>query len=245
MRLEQSPRRGRIGHQIDALYAGDRLDRHAVAAAGTAGLDVVGKAHVLRRVLGVPHQLLRQRVLGVEMEIGEEALAQGKEVILHLPMEPREPDRLEEHTILVSMTEEEIRRIIGDDIENIGRVHGVSNHMGSRVTQDERTMGVVLRELKRRGAYFFDSMVTAESIGEKLARSMHVRTAKRDIFIDNEQDPASIRAQLTKLKEHARRSGTAIGIGHDRTATLEVLREAIPQMEREGYSFVKLSELVR
>ena len=38
-------------------------------------LDVVRKAHVLRRVLGVPNQLLRQRMFGVEVEIAEKPLA--------------------------------------------------------------------------------------------------------------------------------------------------------------------------
>ena len=35
-------------------------------------------ADVLRRVLGVPHQLLRQRVLGIEVQIAEQAFAGAK-----------------------------------------------------------------------------------------------------------------------------------------------------------------------
>ena len=56
-------RRGRVGHQVDALHLGDRLDDRLVAFARGAGQHVVRHADVLRRVLGVPHKLLRKRVL--------------------------------------------------------------------------------------------------------------------------------------------------------------------------------------
>ena len=40
-----------------------------------ARLNVVGETHVLRRVLGIPQQLFRQGMFGIEMEIGEQSLA--------------------------------------------------------------------------------------------------------------------------------------------------------------------------
>jgi polysaccharide deacetylase 2 family uncharacterized protein YibQ len=39
--------------------------------------------------------------------------------------------------------------------------------------------------------------------------------------------------------------GQAIGIGHDRKITLEVLKEVMPSIEKEGYKFVFVSELIR
>jgi polysaccharide deacetylase 2 family uncharacterized protein YibQ len=39
--------------------------------------------------------------------------------------------------------------------------------------------------------------------------------------------------------------GWAIGIGHDRRNTLEVLKEEMPKLEKEGYKFVYVSELVK
>ena len=43
-----------VGHQVDALNTGNRLDDNTLAAPAHPRLDVVRKAHVLRRVLGVP-----------------------------------------------------------------------------------------------------------------------------------------------------------------------------------------------
>jgi len=74
---------------------------------------------------------------------------------------------------------------------------------------------------------------------------MRVPYAKRDIFLDNIEDTPYIKDQLNKLKAKARMYGYAIGIGHDRPVTLAVLKEAIPQLKKEGYKFVFVSELVR
>ncbi|MCM8780086.1 MAG: divergent polysaccharide deacetylase family protein, partial [Candidatus Omnitrophica bacterium] len=62
---------------------------------------------------------------------------------------------------------------------------------------------------------------------------------------DNESDPAYIRAQLQELKDLAQSRGWAIGIGHARKATLEVLKEEMPKLQKEGFKFVKISELVK
>lgn len=168
----------------------------------------------------------------------------GKEVILHLPMEPHEKYRLEKNTILVSMDEPTIIDVINRDLVNLGKVKGVSNHMGSKAMDDMRTMGIVFKELKKRGMYFLDSFVSPDSICSDLAHKMHLSFAKRDIFIDNKPDPDYIKGQLYKLKTRARVYGRAIGIGHDHKTTLEVLKEIMPQLEKEGYRFVFVSQLL-
>jgi polysaccharide deacetylase 2 family uncharacterized protein YibQ len=43
----------------------------------------------------------------------------------------------------------------------------------------------------------------------------------------------------------ARIHGQAIGIGHNQKITLEVLKEAMPELEKEGYKFVYVSDLVK
>lgn len=178
-------------------------------------------------------------------EISRQLHSRGFEIILHLPMEPRQEQSLEEDTVRTSMDEAQIRRILARDLENLGFAKGVSNHMGSRATEDARTMSAVFRELKDRGLYFFDSLVSARSVCPALARKTGLRFAKRDVFLDNQQDRDYIRGQVEKLKARARLNGKAIGIGHDRRLTLEVLQVLIPQLQKEGYRFVFVSDLAR
>lgn len=177
--------------------------------------------------------------------VAEELHSRGFEVILHLPMEPREKYRLEKNTILTSFGAEQIQGILDGDLESIVYAKGVSNHMGSRATEDEKTMGVVFKELKNRKLYFLDSLVSAHSVASGLARKMGLPYAKRDVFLDNQNDAGYIKGQILVLVSRARARGSAIGIGHDRKTTLEVLKEVMPQIEKEGFRFVFVSELVR
>lgn len=169
----------------------------------------------------------------------------GYEIILHLPMEPAEKFRLEQNTIMTSMDGPTIIGIIDNDLVNIPYAVGVSNHMGSRAVEDLNTMTIIFKELKGRRLYFLDSLVSSKSVCLRLADKTDLLFAKRDVFLDNDEDPEYIKGQIYKLKTRARIYGQAIGTGHDRKVTLEVLKEIMPQLEKEGYKFVFVSELVR
>lgn len=176
--------------------------------------------------------------------VARELHARGFEIVLHLPMEPAEPIRLEKDTILTSFNEEAINRIIAQDLSRISYAKGVSNHMGSKATQNKKTMEVLFKELEKRNLFFLDSFVTSKSVCSVLAKKCCVAVLKRDVFLDNRQDASYIKQQINVLKQQARVKGFAVGIGHDRRLTLEVLKEVMPQIEREGYKFVFLSELL-
>lgn len=183
--------------------------------------------------------------LSFSVAVAKELHKNGFEIILHLPMEPHEKYRLEQNTIMVSMDEATIRNIINRDLMDLPYTRGVSNHMGSRVTEDRQVMKIILKELKRKRLYFLDSIVSSRSIASVIAGEMNLRYARRDVFLDNVENAEYIKGQIYKLKNKARLYGQAIGIGHDQKVTLEVLKEVMPQLEREGYKFVYVSELVR
>lgn len=169
----------------------------------------------------------------------------GFEIILHLPMEPKEKYNLEKNTILLGMGAKSIDKIFTKDLLNITSAKGVSNHMGSRITENINASTLVMAQAKKRNLYFFDSFVTNQSVCPELAKKIKIRFAKRDVFLDNQDDLAYIKAQLIKLKNLARSQGVAVGIGHDRKNTLLVLKEMLGPMEEEGYKFVFLSQVVR
>ena len=185
--------------------------------------------------------------LSYSKKVAAQIYKNGFEVILHLPMEPepREKVRLEKNTILTTMDENSIRKIIADDLNNVSYAKGVSNHMGSRVTENSKTMAIIFKELKKRQLYFLDSFVSGDSVCLDLAHRMRIPFAKRDIFLDNNENPEYIRGQIGKLKTRAGIYGEALGIGHDRKLTLEVLKEMMPKLVKEGYKLVFVSELTR
>jgi len=176
--------------------------------------------------------------------IAEEAKRSNKEIILHLPMEPHEKFRLEKNTILTSMDNKSIARIIDGDLDSVKYAKGVNNHMGSRATGDKRIMSVVFDELKSKNLYFLDSYVSSKTVASQLAKDKNVRFGKRDVFLDNRPEHEYIKGQLYKLALKAKKYGKAIGIGHNRKTTLETLRYLMPKLEKDGYEFVRVSEIV-
>lgn len=179
--------------------------------------------------------------------VAQLAYHKNKDVIIHMPMEPlhKENYGLEENTLLTSMDKSTVFKILDGAFAIVPYAQGMSNHMGSRATEDARLMKIVLEYLKARNSFFFDSFVTPKTVCKEWARKLRVDFGCRDVFIDNVSDPVHIRSQIAQLAAKARRSGVAIGIGHDRSVTIAVLKEAIPELEKEGYRFVNLSEVIR
>ncbi len=184
--------------------------------------------------------------LAYSSEIADEASRLGHEVILHLPMEPHQANKisLEEKTILTTMGNEEIIKIVRENFANLPHLKGVNNHMGSKATEDEYVMGIVLDEIKNNNLYFLDSNVTSKSVGEKVAKEKGVPFLKRSIFLDNENDKESIKKQLFEAKRLAEINGQAIAVGHARHLTIITLKEIIPQIQKDNIELVYLSELL-
>jgi len=173
------------------------------------------------------------------------ARAAGFEVMLHLPMSPRKSVRLEKKTISSEMSADEIKQQIENDLSSIGPVSGVNNHMGSLATADPVLMKEVLSNLKGRNLFFVDSVTGPNSVVFKTARELGIDAARRDVFLDNENDPEYIKGQIRKLIQKALKNGRAIGIGHDRPGTITAIKEMLPEFEKAGVSLVPVSRLVK
>jgi polysaccharide deacetylase 2 family uncharacterized protein YibQ len=93
--------------------------------------------------------------------------------------------------------------------------------------------------------YFIDSRTSGSSIAGPLAHSMRVKTASRNVFLDDVQDVAAIRRQLDALAQTAFSRGVAVGIGHMYPSTMKVLTEDAPKLRASGFRFVRASTVVK
>jgi hypothetical protein len=115
--------------------------------------------------------------------------------------------------------------------------------MGSRATQNPELMSYTLTYLQKQGFYFVDSRTTPRSSAYELSRQLKIRSAERDVFLDNHDDFTYINEQFEKLKRIARERGTAIGIGHIQNEhLLEVLNHQLKHLNDEGIDLVFASE---
>jgi len=179
-------------------------------------------------------------------KIAEAAYERGYEVMLHLPLEPHEKNySSEDGTILTSMDEKTVLDNLNKAINNLPYISGVSNHMGSKATENEKLMTIIFERIKKEDLYFLDSRVTPESVCEEVASKTGLKFAVRSVFLDNESDIDYIKNKIADLEDKAIKTGSAVGIGHDRLSTLLALQEAIPEMKEKGIEFVFLSELTK
>ncbi len=159
-------------------------------------------------------------------------------------MEPTGNETPGPQALLTSHTEQELLAAIEWNLTRFEGFVGVNNHMGSLFTKDRERMRLVMEELQQRGLLFLDSLTVPNSQGAKLAKSLGMPWAGRDVFLDNEIDEAAILAQLRQVERIALRRGTAIAIGHPHGATLRALRLWIPTLEGKGLVLVPLSSVV-
>lgn len=177
---------------------------------------------------------------------GEKAVGAGYEVIVHMPMENTGKTYGEEKFVLMTdMDSETIKRRINNAFSQIPSAIGMNNHQGSKASADQHVISNIAEVIKDKGLFFLDSRTTVETIIVTTMELFGVPTAKRNIFLDNEDDEAKIKIQLEKLANKAERDGSAIGIGHVKLKTLNVLKREIPKLQEKGFEFVFVSKLVR
>ena len=179
-------------------------------------------------------------------KFAEKAVSYGKEVIIHMPMESENYSPGEdEYKLLTSMTSELLENKLIQAFESLPEAIGMNNHQGSKATSDSKTMTVLASVLKDRGKYFIDSRTSSLTIGEKTMISFGVPTARRNIFLDNNNDLDKIEEQMNKLANSAKKNGVAVGLGHARKNTLSVLEKVVPDLLDKGFVFQFASQVVK
>jgi polysaccharide deacetylase 2 family uncharacterized protein YibQ len=177
--------------------------------------------------------------------IARQAAAQGKQVILHLPLESTGGERAEQTTISTTMSDEQIKERTGTAIAALPQISGVNNHQGSKATADTRVMKAVLAVMQERGLFFLDSRTSSGSVAYRTAKSIGLPAAENDHFIDNSSDTETIKSELRTAGKMAISHGEAIAIGHNRPHTVAAIREMLPELESMGVKMVFVSELTK
>ena len=176
---------------------------------------------------------------------GEKAIKAGYEVIVHMPMENTGKTYGEEEFVLkTEMDNETIQRRVNTAFNQIPTAIGMNNHQGSSASADQRVMSSVARIMKERNLFFVDSRTTVETIAETTMEVFGVPTARRNVFLDNDDDEEKITEQFMKLVKKSEELGSAIGIGHVKPKTLKVLKKHIPELQKKGFKFEFVSKMV-
>ncbi|MDQ1912362.1 divergent polysaccharide deacetylase family protein [Paenibacillus sp. GD4] len=212
------------------------------------GNDMLGTKEMME--LPIPFTVAVMPFLPTTKRDAEWAHQLGRDVIIHLPMEPKRGKKswLGPGAITTDLTDEEVRERVLAAIQDVPHAIGMNNHMGSKVTADERIMRIILTICKEKGLFFLDSRTTDKSKVAQIARELGVPTAENHLFMDDIYSRGHIVKQALKVQKHVKEHEATVVIGHvgpPGKHTAAVLMESIPTLQQLGATFTSVSKLVK
>lgn len=172
------------------------------------------------------------------------AYSNDVDVILHMPMEGS--GYFGEKTIIrIGMNKDEVFNLLDYSFSKVPYANGMNNHTGSLACKDINIVSYMIDYAKNNNKYFVDSYTSAESVIYDLALENNVRTAKRNVFLDNDRDYDSIMKQWRELIKLSKEYGIAVGIGHYQSEeTLKVLENNLPLLYEDNIVSVNITEVL-
>ena len=176
-----------------------------------------------------------------------EAAQAGMEVILDLPMEPYRFPEVDPGpgALLMAMGPQELQAQVGAHLASVPGAVGVTNHMGSRMTEDRARMRTVLEVLAGRRLFLVDGLASNLSVAYDEAKALGLRAGRRQIVVDHTAGEAGDRVRWDEVAWWAERRGEVVVIAHGHPLTARLLREYIPRWEARGIRLVPVSQLAR
>lgn len=174
----------------------------------------------------------------------------GKEIILHMPMQPHKGKKswLGPNGLTTDLSNEQAKKNIYDSLAQLKYAVGLNNHMGSKIMEDERLLDILFKIASEKNLIVVDSKTTPKSKAKMFAEKYNVKFFERDIFIDS-KDINKVRENLRRTIEIATKKNFAIAIGHVGPAggktTARAIKEIYDEYKNKNVKFVTLSELAK
>lgn len=178
--------------------------------------------------------------------LAKDAREKGHEILIHMPMEPMNPD-LDTGDIVLTTEEsdEDFNRNLREAFASMDGYVGMNNHMGSRLTQDKPAMQRLMKALKEKGLLFVDSRTIAATVADKTAAQYGVPHISRDVFLDNTPTVAEVNKSLAHVERIAQKYGVAVAIGHPKNHTIEAIKAWLPTLKDKKLVIVPVSNVVK
>ena len=211
--------------------------------------DMGAHLAVARQFLSLPYPLTLSVLPHLRDSAATAAASRlaGREVMLHLPMQPLASSRESpgHGAIAPGMTSLEIDRILASALASVPQAAGVNNHMGSLATSDPLLMAAVMKSLAARHLFFIDSRTTAASVALQAARRHGIPAFYRSVFLDDTASVPYTMEQLQRFRQILEQQGAALAIGHPYPTTIAALSSFLPNFDRGEVELVPASELLR
>lgn len=175
------------------------------------------------------------------------ATEQGRESIIHVPMEPIGYPKVNpgKNAVFVQYDDAQIDKLISRFIKQLPDCVGINNHMGSLATTDEGVMKAVMATLKKHDKLFLDSRTSNVSVAYPVAQKAHLRSFRNDLFLDSPNiSQSTMDAKLSEIISLSASRSNIIAITHCHSIDkLQYLKKIIAHLKDAGFTLVPLSKV--
>lgn len=158
--------------------------------------------------------------------IAEQAHLQGRNLLLHIPMQAKSDNsKLGKGALMADMQEKEFKARLKRALHYLPYAQGINNHMGSTLTEQIEPMRWTMEVLQAQGLYFLDSRTSTQTIAESTAKISGIPTLRRHIFLDNIKTAQAMNAQLQRAIRLTQKNNAVVIIAHPYPETLRFLQQ--------------------
>ncbi|OQY39235.1 MAG: hypothetical protein B6226_02175 [Candidatus Cloacimonetes bacterium 4572_65] len=171
----------------------------------------------------------------------------GHDILIHVPMQPHNKN-VNPGEIYITPDDDQITILttLAQFHEQLPKAIGINNHMGSRATEDYKTMETVMSWCLSSNLFFVDSATTPKTVGYSTAKELGVPTVKRAIFLDV-PNPTSMTVDkyITKMEKYKKSNRNIVVITHcSSKERRDNLQYFIDECEALGYELVPITHLL-
>jgi hypothetical protein len=208
-------------------------------------IDDMGYRHSDKQALTLPgnitYAFLPQTTYAKALAV--QANDHNHDVLIHIPMESQQRNRLGPGALTSSMNEQAFKQSLSKSFAEFPFAVGINNHMGSYLTELYKPMTWTMDFLQKNNLLFLDSKTSPHSKAQQAAIDYGVPVKTRHIFLDNQLTKAYIKKQFHQLINFSKQHHNAIGIAHPHPETVSALMTLIPTLKQHGIDLVPLSSL--
>ena len=170
----------------------------------------------------------------------------GHEILIELPMEGYggNQEALGAAALLSSRSSEENLQRLDWLLSRFGGYFAATNYMGAKFSTDDNAMSPVLQKLREAGIGYIDS--TGAAARAKGANGLPIAVVNETIHAANDESGRrTVKRELARLEQVARRNGSAIGKTYAYAGTLEEIIAWTEGLEEKKLSAAPASSILR
>ena len=149
--------------------------------------------------------------------------------------------------ITANLSDEEVKKRTENAMTILANAKGMNNHMGSRIMQNEKIVGVVFQCLKDKEMFFLDSKTTQNSVADKVASEKGIELYSRDVFLDHVSTEANVEKSMEEAIKVSKKKGYSIVIGHvgaqGGDITVRGIKNKLSRLKEENIEVITMSQL--